>query len=123
MKATFNGELIAESDETIYLEGNHYFPPGSVDERYLKPSAMKSLCFWKGLASYYTVEAGGRTSKHAAWTYRHPAALDPQDPEPRRLLGRGRGQALTRRTAGVSTPDPNPFALGLRPTRANGLLD
>jgi uncharacterized protein (DUF427 family) len=72
MKAIYNGRLIAQSDETIFLEGNHYFPPESVDDRYLKPSAMKSLCFWKGLASYYTLEAGGRTSKHAAWTYRHP---------------------------------------------------
>jgi uncharacterized protein (DUF427 family) len=73
MKAIFNGEVIADSDETIYLEGNHYFPPESVDDRYLKRSAMKSLCFWKGVASYYTIEAGGRTSKHAAWTYRHPS--------------------------------------------------
>jgi uncharacterized protein (DUF427 family) len=72
MKAIFNGEVIAESDETIYLEGNHYFPPESVDRRYLKPSSMKSLCFWKGLASYYTIEVSGQTSKHAAWTYRHP---------------------------------------------------
>ncbi len=53
MKAIYSGKVIAESDETIYLEGNHYFPPESVDERYLRPSAMKSLCFWKGLASYY----------------------------------------------------------------------
>ncbi|MGA8217745.1 MAG: DUF427 domain-containing protein [Solirubrobacterales bacterium] len=72
IKAIFNGEVIAESEETIYLEGNHYFPPESVDERYLRPGAMKSLCFWKGLASYYTIEAGGRTGRHAAWTYCHP---------------------------------------------------
>jgi uncharacterized protein (DUF427 family) len=72
MKAIFNGEVIAESDETIYLEGNHYFPRESVDDRYLKQSRMKSLCVWKGLASYYTIEAGGSTSKYAAWTYRHP---------------------------------------------------
>jgi uncharacterized protein (DUF427 family) len=72
MKAIYNGRLIAQSDETIFLEGNHYFPPESVDVRYLKPSAMKSLCLWKGLASYYTLDAGGRASKHAAWTYRHP---------------------------------------------------
>jgi uncharacterized protein (DUF427 family) len=72
MKAIFNGALIAESDETIYLEGNHYFPPGSVDDRFLRSSAMKSVCFWKGIASYYTIEAGGRRSRNAAWTYRHP---------------------------------------------------
>ncbi len=72
MKAIFNGKVIAESDETIQLEGNHYFPPQSVDDRYLRRSAMRSVCFWKGIASYYAIEAGGRTSKHAAWTYRHP---------------------------------------------------
>jgi uncharacterized protein (DUF427 family) len=72
MKAIWNGDVIADSDETIYLEGNHYFPPESVDDRYLKRSAMRSLCPWKGIASYYTLEAGGERSPHAAWTYRHP---------------------------------------------------
>ena len=72
MKAVWNGVVLAESDETVVVEGNHYFPPESVDPRYLKPSRMRSLCFWKGMASYFTIEAGGRTNKHAAWTYRHP---------------------------------------------------
>ncbi len=72
MKAIWNGVVLADSDETKVIEGNHYFPPESIDRRYLKPSAMKSLCFWKGIASYYTLEAGGEQNRHAAWTYRHP---------------------------------------------------
>ena len=72
MKAVWNGTVLAESDETMVIEGNHYFPPESVDTQYLKPSAMRSLCPWKGLASYYTIEVGERTDRHAAWAYRHP---------------------------------------------------
>ena len=72
MKAVWNGAIIAESDDTKVVEGNHYFPPESVDERYLKPTRMRSLCIWKGLASYYTIEAAGETNRYGAWTYRHP---------------------------------------------------
>lgn len=72
MRAVWNGTTLAESDDTIVVEGNHYFPPDSVDERYLKPSAMRSVCPWKGLASYYTVEVDGKRDRNAAWTYRHP---------------------------------------------------
>lgn len=72
MKAIWNETVLAESDKTIVLEGVHYFPPESVDKRYLKPSWMRSPCVWKGLASYYTIEVGGRRNSNAAWTYRHP---------------------------------------------------
>jgi uncharacterized protein (DUF427 family) len=72
MKAVWNGAVIAESDRTKVVEGNHYFPPEDVDERYLRPSLMRSLCFWKGIASYYTLEVGGERNPHAAWTYHHP---------------------------------------------------
>lgn len=72
MKAVWNGVTVAESDETIVVEGNHYFPRESVDQHYLKPSAMRSLCPWKGIASYYTIEAGGKRNRNAAWTYRRP---------------------------------------------------
>ncbi len=72
MRAILNDVVLAESDDTIYLEGNHYFPPDSVDDRYLQRSALRTLCPWKGIASYYTIEAGGRESRNAAWTYRHP---------------------------------------------------
>ena len=72
MKAVWNGRVVAESDETQVIEGNHYFPPESVERRYLKPSRMRSVCPWKGLASYYTLEADDERSPGAAWTYRHP---------------------------------------------------
>jgi len=72
MRAVWKGAVIAESDETIVVEGNHYFPPDSVDPEYLKRSAMRSVCPWKGVASYYTVEVDGEKDRNAAWTYRHP---------------------------------------------------
>jgi uncharacterized protein (DUF427 family) len=72
MTAIWNGVTIAHSDETVVLEGNHYFPPESVDPEVLTRSRMKSLCPWKGLASYYHVEAGGERGSNGAWTYRHP---------------------------------------------------
>lgn len=64
--------MIARSDDTIVVEGNHYFPLDSVDPDALSPSRMKSLCPWKGLASYYHVETGAVRSPNSAWTYRHP---------------------------------------------------
>ena len=72
MRAICNGVTIAQSDDTIVVEGNHYFPFESVDRDVLRQSRMKSLCPWKGIASYYNVEAGGGCSQNAAWTYRHP---------------------------------------------------
>jgi uncharacterized protein (DUF427 family) len=72
VKAIWNGTVLAESEETVVVEGNHYFPPESIDERFLKPSKMRSLCLWKGIASYYAVEVEGKTDRNAAWTYRHP---------------------------------------------------
>lgn len=75
IEAVFRGQVIARSEHTIMIEGNHYFPPGDVDERYLRRNRMKSLCPWKGIASYYTVEVDGSTDRNAAWTYRHPSPL------------------------------------------------
>jgi uncharacterized protein (DUF427 family) len=72
MRAIWNDTVVAESDETVYLEGNHYFPPEDVESRYLKRSALRTLCPWKGIASYYTIDAGGERNRNAAWTYRHP---------------------------------------------------
>lgn len=73
MKATFNGLTIAESDETRVVEGNHYFPPESVRWELLEPSRMKSLCPWKGIASYHSVVVDGVKDRNAARTYRHPS--------------------------------------------------
>jgi uncharacterized protein (DUF427 family) len=64
--------MIAESDATILLEGARYFPAKSVDRDCLERSWKKSLCLWKGVASYYTVSTPDATARHAAWTYRHP---------------------------------------------------
>jgi uncharacterized protein (DUF427 family) len=72
MRAIWHGTTIAWSDDTTLVEGNQYFPPGSVDRTILRPSHVKSLCPWKGVASYYHVEIGGERSANAAWTYRHP---------------------------------------------------
>jgi uncharacterized protein (DUF427 family) len=72
VKAVWNEVVLAESDETLLVEGNHYFPPESVDFTHLEPSRMRSVCFWKGLASYYTIEADAERNPNAAWTYRHP---------------------------------------------------
>ena len=72
MKAIMNSTVIAESDKTIVIENNHYFPPDSVKRQYLKESAYRSTCPWKGEAHYYDVVVEGRESKNAAWTYPQP---------------------------------------------------
>ena len=72
MKAIWNNTVLAESDQTVVVEGNHYFPAESVKQDYMKPSATHSTCPWKGVASYYTVEAGGKTNPDAAWYYPEP---------------------------------------------------
>jgi uncharacterized protein (DUF427 family) len=72
MKAIWNNEVIAESNDTILLENNYYFPPSSVKYDLLKPSSTHTICPWKGEASYYTVDAGGRQNPDAAWYYPNP---------------------------------------------------
>lgn len=71
-RATWNGTVLAESDSTVVVEGNHYFPPDSVRAGVLHSSEMHSVCPWKGDASYYTVVAGGETNPDAAWYYPAP---------------------------------------------------
>ncbi len=78
MKAVWKNIVLAESDETIVVEGNHYFPPDSVDMSHLRPSAKRTVCAWKGAASYYDVEVDGERLVAAAWYY--------PDPEPAALL-------------------------------------
>ena len=72
MKAVWNGIVLAESDDTVVVEGNHYFPEESINREYFRDSSHQSLCPWKGIAAYYTVRAGGASSRDAAWTYHHP---------------------------------------------------
>jgi uncharacterized protein (DUF427 family) len=71
-KATWNGAVLAESDETVVVEGNHYFPPASLKAEFFKPSPTHTVCGWKGTASYYTVVVGGRENPDAAWYYPDP---------------------------------------------------
>ena len=74
MKATWNSTEIARSDETVVVEGNHYFPPDAVSTEYLQPSSTHTTCPWKGEASYYHVVVNGETNKDAAWYYPEPKA-------------------------------------------------
>lgn len=73
MKAIYNGEIIAESNDTIVIEGNHYFPPSSLKKDFFKESNTHSTCPWKGLASYNTIEVNGKTNADAAWFYPNPS--------------------------------------------------
>ncbi len=72
MKAVWNGAVIAESDDTVVVEGNHYFPVSSLDRQYLVDSPTTSVCPWKGTASYWSLEVDGRTNADAAWYYTTP---------------------------------------------------
>jgi uncharacterized protein (DUF427 family) len=73
MKATWNGATIAESDDTVVVEGNHYFPASAVDEAHLRASSTHTTCPWKGVASYYDVVVGDAVNKDAAWYYPEPS--------------------------------------------------
>ncbi|MGP1284210.1 MAG: DUF427 domain-containing protein [Parasphingopyxis sp.] len=70
--ARWNGAVIAESDDTVVVEGNHYFPRASVNRGFLVDSDTTSGCPWKGVASYYSVAVGGETNADAAWFYPNP---------------------------------------------------
>lgn len=72
VKATWNGTTIAESDETVVVEGNHYFPPSSVKREFLRDSSTHTTCGWKGEASYYDVVVGDAVNRDAAWYYPAP---------------------------------------------------
>lgn len=74
MKAIWNDAVIAESDDTIIIENNHYFPPSSVNQEYLSKTDTHTTCPWKGVASYYTLEVNGEKNTDAAWYY--PEAKD-----------------------------------------------
>jgi uncharacterized protein (DUF427 family) len=78
MKAIWNDAVIAESDDTVVVEGNHYFPLKSVDEALLKSSDKTTMCPWKGTANYYTVSVDGADNVDAAWYYAKPKAAAQQ---------------------------------------------
>ena len=72
MKAIWNNTVIAQSDDTVVVEGNHYFPADSVHRQYLLPSNTKTMCSWKGQASYHTLFVDGDANPDAVWTYPDP---------------------------------------------------
>lgn len=72
MKATWNEAVIAESDDTVVVEGNHYFPEAALDGRRVRPSDHSSYCPWKGTASYYHVVVDGKVNENACWYYADP---------------------------------------------------
>lgn len=75
MKAIWNGKVIAESNDTIVIEGNHYFPENSVNKAYFKNSDTHTICPWKGEASYFNIEVDGKTNEDAAWYYSQPKPM------------------------------------------------
>lgn len=72
MKAVWNDTIIAESDSTINIEGNHYFPPESVNMTYFSETTLHTTCPWKGLASYFTITVEGKEFENGAWYYPQP---------------------------------------------------
>jgi len=72
MKAIWENVILAESNATIVVEGNHYFPPDSINNNYFKDSNTQSTCPWKGLASYYNIVVDGKVNQDAAWYYPDP---------------------------------------------------
>ena len=78
MKATWNGAVLAQSNATVEIEGNHYFPPASVNRDFFQASDTHSHCGWKGDASYYHLSVGGEVNADAAWYYPEPYAAAEQ---------------------------------------------
>ena len=72
MRDLWNGVTLAESDKTIVVEGNHYFPPDAVNREHFQSSDKHTICSWKGEASYLTVAVDGQTNNDAAWFYPSP---------------------------------------------------
>ncbi len=90
-RATWNGAVIAEGNETVVVEGNHYFPPGAVNGDHLRPSDRRTICPWKGVARYYDVVMGDAVNRDAAWYY----------PEPRRAAAEIKGHVALWRGVSV----------------------
>lgn len=72
VKAVWNGAVLAESDDTVVVEGNHYFPASALKREYVKPSGTHTTCGWKGLASYYSIVVDGKENADACWYYAEP---------------------------------------------------
>lgn len=72
MKAVWNGKIVAQSDDTVIVEGNHYFPLAAVDRSCLTDSSTTTVCGWKGTANYYSLTVDGKTNPDAVWYYAEP---------------------------------------------------
>ena len=72
MKAVWKGKVVAQSDDTVVVEGNHYFPAAALDSKFLLPSNTKTMCSWKGQASYLTLFVAGDANPDAVWFYPDP---------------------------------------------------
>ncbi|HJQ76617.1 MAG TPA: DUF427 domain-containing protein [Acidimicrobiia bacterium] len=73
VRASWNGVVLAESDDTVVVEGNHYFPRSSLDDDYITESSTHTRCHWKGVASYYDVVVDGEVNRDAVWYYPTPS--------------------------------------------------
>ncbi|HRI64931.1 MAG TPA: DUF427 domain-containing protein [Polyangium sp.] len=82
MKAMWSNTILAESDDTVVVEGNHYFPESALRREYFRPSATHTTCGWKGEASYFDVVIGDQVNRDAAWYYPDPK------PAAKQILGR-----------------------------------
>ena len=78
MKATWNGQIVAESDDIVTVEGNAYFPVASLRTEFVQPSSHSSVCPWKGTANYYSLEVNGKRNENAAWFYPEPKSAASQ---------------------------------------------
>ena len=72
MKAVWNGQVVAESDDTVVVEGNHYFPKASLKQAFIQDSSKTTVCPWKGSAHYYSLVVDGQTNSDAVWYYLEP---------------------------------------------------
>ena len=72
MKAIWKDTVIAESDETIIVEGNHYFPPNSINQKFFQSNNHHTTCPWKGIANYHNIVVNGEVNSNAAWYYPNP---------------------------------------------------
>ena len=75
MKAIWNGQIIAESNDTVVVENNHYFPEDTINKEFFQSSETHTVCPWKGTANYYSLEVDGKENKDAAWFYPTPSEL------------------------------------------------
>ena len=90
MKAIWNGKIVAESDNTIVVEGNQYFPPDSIKKEYFSETNKHTTCPWKGQASYFDVIVDSQTNRNAAWYYPQPKDAARANKRLRSFLERGR---------------------------------